>query len=74
MLQDHERRSYDSEIAELKAEITGLKEDISDLKKDIKGLVEAWNTAKGMTSFIKWLSGLATAGAVLWALIRGNHG
>jgi uncharacterized coiled-coil DUF342 family protein len=63
----------DLEIAELKHEIKELKSDVNKLSADIKGLIEAWNTAKGMTSFVKWLSGLIIAGGIIWKfLIKGN--
>lgn len=70
----NDRRSSDGEIVALKAEITALKTEMTELRTDIKGLIEAWNTAKGMTSFIKWLSGMIIAGGIIWGLIRGNHG
>lgn len=71
-LNDHDRRSYDLEIAALKTEVTDLKDDIKDLRIDIKGLVEAWNTAKGMTSFVKWLSGVVVACVTVYAIATGK--
>lgn len=67
----HDRRSYDLEVAEIRRDISELQTEISELRADIKGLVEAWNTAKGMTSFVKWLSGLIIAFGVVAALFRG---
>jgi hypothetical protein len=67
----NDRRSYDLEIAQLKSEITGMKEEMKELRGDIKGLIEAWNTAKGMTSFIKWLSGIITASVGIYAFLKG---
>jgi hypothetical protein len=61
---EHDRRSYDVEIAELKSEV-------KELRTDIKELIEAWNTAKGVTSFVKWLSGFIAASASVYAFLKG---
>lgn len=69
---EHDRRSYDAEIAQLKKELANtkeeLKEEIKELQGDIKDLVEAWNAAKGLTTFIKWLASIAAAVVMLWNL------
>jgi hypothetical protein len=62
---EHDRRSYDAEIAELKSEV-------KELRTDIKELIEAWNAAKGVTSFVKWLSGIIVACVSLYALATGK--
>lgn len=35
-------------------------------------LIFAYNTAKGITSFIKWAAGLVAAGLVLWTSLFGG--
>jgi uncharacterized protein YukE len=45
--------------------------DLADLTGQIKGLVEAWQTAQGVVRFVKWLSGLLTALAVVYAALKG---
>ncbi len=62
-----DRRNY----AELEAKIESLKIDLKEMREDITGLIEAWNTARGITSFVKWLSGLIVSGGILYTLIRG---
>lgn len=62
------RRANDVEIAELKLQISELKEDVEKLRLDIKDLVAAWNTAQGITSFIKWASGIVIGVGTLVAL------
>lgn len=69
---DHDRRSYDVEIADLKNELKDLKESVTLLNKSVEGLVDAWNTAKGITAFVKWLGGFISAAAIVYALIKGK--
>lgn len=57
---------------DLREEVAELRQEVRDLKKSVEDLVLAWNTAKGMTAFVKWLASLAIAGGVIYALIA--HG
>lgn len=59
------RKAYELQLAQ-------LQEEMKEMRSDIKGLVEAWNTAKGMTSFVKWLSGIVVAAVSLYAIITGK--
>lgn len=65
-----DRRSKDIEMQALREEVNDLKAEVSELRKDIAGLIEAWNTAQGITKFVKWLSGIVTGLAVLYALYK----
>lgn len=74
-----ERRSYDVQIVELQGEVGDLKDEVIHLKDtikclrtDIHDLVYAYNTAKGVTSFIKWVAGVITACAVVYAFLKGT--
>ena len=68
---EHQRRSYDAEIADLKSELSDVKDQLTELNVNVAGLVEAWNTAKGVTAFVRWLSGVAIAIGVLFAALKG---
>lgn len=70
-LADNERRTYDLQISELKHEVNDLKEEVSGLRKDIKDLIDAWNTAKGVTAFVKWLAATVLAIGVILAGLKG---
>lgn len=75
-MSDHEgteygRRNYDVEIAELKFQVKDLKEEVTELRLDIKELVAAWKSAKGMTSFVKWLAGLVIALGIIAGSMKG---
>lgn len=61
---DH-RRYHDQELSD-------LKDEVKELRADIQELLEAWNTAKGMTYFVKWLSGVLIACVSLYAYITGK--
>jgi hypothetical protein len=51
-----------------------MKEDVKELRKEIKGLLDAWNTATNVLSFVKWLAGIGTAVAFLWAAFKAKLG
>ena len=36
-----------------------LKKDIKELKDTVNGLVDTWNQARGVLSFIKWMIGIS---------------
>ena len=44
------------------------------MRKELKDLLDAWNTATGVVRFVKWLSTLVTAMAVIFAAIKGFEG
>lgn len=61
-------------MKEVEARVERLENEIKELRGDIKGLVEAWNTARGITTFVKWLAGVATAVVFLWNLMTHSGG
>lgn len=54
----------------LRVEIAALETKVDQLSADVKGLVEAWQTASGVVAFVKWLAGVSTALAILWAAFK----
>jgi hypothetical protein len=47
---------------------------VDKLSADVQGLLDAWKTATGVVRFVKFLGGVGTAVAALWALIQlGSH-
>ena len=69
---DENRRSNDAAIARLEEQVIELRSEVSGMKDSIKGLLDAWKTANGVASFLKWMSGLGLGAAFFWELIR-NH-
>ena len=61
-----ERRLYrmEKDLEQLATKIETLETSVSDL-------VAAWQTANGVVSFVKWLSGLVAAIGVLFVWIKG---
>lgn len=53
----------------LQNEVESLKKEVADMRADIKDLVDAWNTARGVTSFVKWVGSLAAGAAILYNFI-----
>ena len=43
-------------------------------RKELKDLLDAWNTATGVVRFVKWLSTLVAAIAVITAAFKGFSG
>ena len=62
------------EIALFRADLEGVQEELKAVRKELKDLLEAWNTATGMVRFVKWLSTLMAALAVVYATIKGLSG
>lgn len=61
----------DQELVLLRQEMAEMKNDLKELKGEVKELLEAWNTATGLLRVIKWLAGITSAGAVIWAAYKG---
>ena len=49
-----------------------LKQEIKEMRQDIKDLTSAWQQAKGVVSFMKWIAGIGgSIGA--WFLFFKDH-
>lgn len=73
-------KTHEHELAELRAQVAELQEtmavlaaSVNSLTKSVEGLVSAWNTAKGVTAFVKWLGGLLVSGGIIWSLIYSGR-
>ena len=62
------------EMALIRADLEAVQEELKAVRKELKDLLEAWNTATGVVRFVKWLSTLVTALAVIFAAIKGFSG
>ncbi|WP_426271583.1 hypothetical protein ACN9MB_09155 [Dyella kyungheensis] len=59
---------------DLENKVALLTEKVDSLSTQIAGLVEAWNTARGVVRFVKFIGMLATAVTATWALFQlGSH-
>jgi len=58
----------------MSSEIQQLREEVAALRGDIQVLLDAWRTAKGVVTFVKWLGGVATAVTAMWTLIKVGKG
>ena len=81
MPQEEQRRHYDEHITRLEEQLHAhiaadilargqIQESIDALTTSISGLLQAWNTANGIGTFLKWLSGTAVAVAFGWQLLK----
>ena len=43
------------------AELAAIRHEVAELKSAVKDLVDAWNTARGVVRFVKWMGSIATA-------------
>lgn len=59
------------EMALIRADLEAVQEELKAVRKELKDLLDAWNTATGVVRFVKWLSTLVTAGAILFAAFKG---
>lgn len=65
------RRNYDVEITRLESKVENLQNEVKELRLDIKDMVDAWKSAKGLTSFVKWISGILLAVGAIIAAAKG---
>lgn len=63
----------------MRLDISMLQRDVEDLRavieantKQMQELVQAWQTATGFVSFVKWLAGFVTACAIVFAAFKGQ--
>lgn len=64
----------DVQLALLEADVSQMKDDIKALRQEVKDLLDAWKTATNVLAFIKWLAGIGTAAAFLWAAFKAKFG
>ena len=76
MSEQHQDRRAELElkkkIATLEVAIETLEFKIDKLTSSVDGLVVAWNTAKGVTAFVKWIGSISVGLGVLWAMLHGG--
>ena len=62
------------EMAEMRATITALTDDMAEIKSSMKGLLDAWNAAGALLTFIKVAATVVTAGLGVLAFVKiGEH-
>jgi hypothetical protein len=61
-------------MALVRADLEAMQTELKAVRKDIKDLLDAWNTATGVVKFVKWLSTLMAAMAVIYATLKGLAG
>lgn len=59
------------QIALLKADVDALKSAVEAQTKQTAELVQAWNTASGVLSFVKMLGGIAVAITAITMYFKG---
>ncbi len=59
------------EIALIRADLEAVRAELKAVRKELKDLLDAWNTATGVVRFVKWLSTLVAAIAVITAAFKG---
>ena len=64
----------ETDHAEIKRELAEVRSDIQALRTDVQDLVSAWKTATGVVKFVKRLSTLMAAMAVIYATLKGLAG
>jgi hypothetical protein len=57
-------------LAVLQLEVAKLSADVIALTKATSALVDAWNAAGKVVTFIKWASTLVTALGILWLFAK----
>lgn len=63
-------QSVETQIALIQADMVTLTKAVAKQSEDITGLVQAWKTANGVVSFMKWLASIAVAVSILFGAIK----
>jgi hypothetical protein len=63
-------QSFETQLALLQADVSALTTAVEKQSEDIAGLVQAWKTANGVVSFMKWLASIVVASGIIWAAIK----
>lgn len=58
-------------LALLRQDVENMKREVSEIKQDVRGLVEAWQAANWLVSFIKWLAGVGVAVGLVLGWVKG---
>ena len=69
-----DNHNTDVQLALLEADVSQMKDDIKALRQEVKDLLDAWKTATNVLAFVKWLAGIGTAAAFLWAALKTKFG
>lgn len=69
---DSKVNTLERKIDKLERLIESLGDKIDTNTINTSDLVDAWKSAKGLSSFVKWLSTLALGCGVLWAALHSN--
>lgn len=49
-----------------------LQQELKEMKNDLRTLTEAWQQARGVVSFMKWVAGIGGSIAAWFILFRGR--
>lgn len=61
-------------IVHLEIKVEALSKEVAELNKSIEGLLDAWRASRGLLSVIRWLAGIASGMAVIWAAWHNSAG
>lgn len=61
-------------ITKLQTELTHTTEQLTALTTSVSELTEAWRTANGLITFVKWLAGLVTAVTIIYNGVLQTRG
>jgi len=65
----------DTFMAEMRTSVDQVKTDVSAMKSDVaqtKEIVEAWSAVKTLGKGLKWFSGMLTAFAAGWIILKAG--
>ena len=49
-----------------------LQQELKEMKQDLRSLTEAWQQAKGVVSFVKWVAGIGGSVVAWFLLFKGR--
>lgn len=61
-------------VRELVHKVDKLTDKVDTNTVNTSDMIDAWRTAKGLTTFVKWVGGLILSGTAVWAALHNNLG
>lgn len=59
-------------VRELVHKVEVLTDKVDTNTVNTSDMIDAWKTAKGLSTFVKWLSTLVISAGVVWAAVHSN--
>jgi hypothetical protein len=71
VLREHERRE-EGRLFNIEFAVQETKHEIKNFREELKEPMEAWRAVHGAYIVFKWIAGIGTVVAAIWAFVTGH--